>query len=142
VNRKTLQALAKERVKDAKALLGRKRWSAAFYLAGYAVECGLKACVLRHIEKTGRIFAEAKYLKRLAGCWTHDLVELVELAELKADLGRAEQANPVFKTNWGYVKDWSETSRYQSVGEQKARELFAAITDNQDGVLRWLQDHW
>lgn len=45
MNRTYLQALAKERVKDAKSLLGRKRWSAAYYLAGYAVEVGLKACV-------------------------------------------------------------------------------------------------
>ncbi len=142
MNRKTLQALAKERVKDAKALLGRKRWAAAYYLAGYAVECGLKACVLRHIDATGMIFKEAKYLKRLAGCWTHDLVELVELAGLTATLGQATQADPQFYTNWVQVKDWSETSRYATVGEQKARELFAAITDNPHGVLRWLQDHW
>lgn len=142
MNRKTLQALAKERVKDAKALLGRKRWSAAFYLAGYAVECGLKACVLRHIEKTGMIFAEAKYLKRLAGCWTHDLVELVELAGLTATLGQAIQTDPQFGINWGHVKDWTEASRYETVGEQEARTLFDAITDTSNGVLKWIRDHW
>ncbi len=142
MNRKTLQSLAKERVKDAKALLGRKRWAAAYYLAGYAVECGLKVCVLRHIDATGMLFADAKYLKRLAGCWTHDLVELVELAGLTATLGQAVQANPQLDAHWRCVKDWSETSRYAAAGEQKARDLFNAITDNPDGVLRWIQDHW
>jgi len=41
------QRIAEERVHDSAALLSTRRWSAAYYLAGYAVECGLKACVLR-----------------------------------------------------------------------------------------------
>jgi HEPN domain-containing protein len=36
------QRLAEERARDAEALLGTKRWSAAYYLSGYAVEYGLK----------------------------------------------------------------------------------------------------
>ena len=79
---------------------------------------------------------------QLSKCWTHNLVQLIELAGLKADLGKAEQANPQFQTNWGLVKDWSETSRYESAGDQTARDLFAAITDNPNGVLRWVQKHW
>ena len=38
VNRADWQKLALERIKDAKALLKLKRWAAAYYLAGYAVE--------------------------------------------------------------------------------------------------------
>jgi hypothetical protein len=38
--------MAGERVRDAAALLKARRWSAAYYLAGYAAECGLKACVV------------------------------------------------------------------------------------------------
>lgn len=44
MTRTELQRLAIERLADARALLTTKRWSGAFYLAGYAVECGLKAC--------------------------------------------------------------------------------------------------
>ncbi len=47
MNRKQLQRLAKERLKDAKALLARKRWSAAYYLTGYVIECALKSCIFR-----------------------------------------------------------------------------------------------
>lgn len=46
VDRKTFQNPAKVRLGDAKALVGRKRWSGAYYLCGYAVECALKACLL------------------------------------------------------------------------------------------------
>jgi HEPN domain-containing protein len=49
VDRKQLQNLARIRLKDAKALLGRKRWSGAYYLCGYVIECALKACILRHL---------------------------------------------------------------------------------------------
>jgi len=41
VDRKKLQNLAKLRLQDAKALLGRRRWSGAYYLCGYVIECAL-----------------------------------------------------------------------------------------------------
>ena len=37
------QQLAERWLVDAKCLLDDRNWSAAYYLAGYAVECGLKA---------------------------------------------------------------------------------------------------
>ncbi len=43
MNRAELQRLAKDRLLDAKALFAARRWSGAYYLAGYAVECALKA---------------------------------------------------------------------------------------------------
>ena len=41
MNRADLQAMAEERVKDAKALLDGGRWEFAYYVSGYAVECAL-----------------------------------------------------------------------------------------------------
>ena len=52
MNRTNLQRLAEERARDAELLLEGGQWSGAFYLAGYAVECGLKSCVLARIERT------------------------------------------------------------------------------------------
>lgn len=46
MNRTQWQKLAERWLEDAKALLDAERWPAAYYLAGYAIECGLKACVL------------------------------------------------------------------------------------------------
>ena len=41
------------------------------------------------------------------------------------------------------MKDWSEETRYQtSVAEKVARDMFAAVTDPQNGVLTWLKNHW
>jgi HEPN domain-containing protein len=47
MNRTDLQILAEDRLKDAEVLLAKGRFAAAYYLAGYAVECGLKACIAK-----------------------------------------------------------------------------------------------
>jgi HEPN domain-containing protein len=53
-----LQKLAEDRLLDAEALLAAGRWSAAYYLAGYAVECAIKACIAKLVQeydfRTGR----------------------------------------------------------------------------------------
>jgi HEPN domain-containing protein len=142
VNRKQLQTLAKERLKDAKALIARKRWSAAYYLTGYIIECALKSCVLRHLDATGKIFSDRDYLKRLGDCWTHNLKTLVNLAGLDAAFGPARSANPALAQNWTVVTEWDETSRYKEKTEAEARRLYEAVTHDPDGVLQWIQSHW
>src|SRR5256885_356806 len=78
VTRADFQKLADERIADAKALLAAKRWAAAYYLAGYAVECGLKACVLVRVTAVAEvIFEDRRYSEK---CWTHSLTQLVDLA--------------------------------------------------------------
>ncbi|MDY3561554.1 hypothetical protein R5W23_002832 [Gemmata sp. JC673] len=142
MNRPHLQKLAEERLLDAQALLAAERWSAAYYLAGYTVECGLKSCVLRHLDATGAIFTDAEYLKSLAGCWTHDIEKLIKLAGLIIEFGKARQADPALDRFWAITKNWSETSRYKEAAENDARELVEAITHEPNGVLRWIRTHW
>jgi len=48
VTRDDFQKLANDRIADAKHLLEGKRWGEAYYLAGYAVECALKSCVIAY----------------------------------------------------------------------------------------------
>ena len=47
MNRTDLQNLANERLEDANALLASGRFGAAYYIVGYAAECGLKACIAK-----------------------------------------------------------------------------------------------
>ena len=128
-----------ERVSEAEALLQQKKWSGAYYLAGYATECGLKACVLVHIEKTGVIFQDKKFA---SSCWTHDIEELVKLASLGKERGLDVSSNPNRATNWLIVSDWNEIARYQRWSETQARELYDAITNRTNGVLPWIKSHW
>lgn len=124
---------------EAQALLNAGYWSGAYYLIGYAVECGLKACVLAHVEKTGVIFQERKFSDR---CWTHDLEELVKLAGLERDRGVDISKNSALGVNWLVVKDWNEHARYLNWTEPQARELCEAITKTTDGVLPWIRARW
>ena len=82
MNRLQWQELAEMRLADARALLKAHRWSAAYYLAGYAVECGLKACILARMSTAAEvIFDDKKFSEK---CWTHALIDLVKLAGLEA----------------------------------------------------------
>jgi HEPN domain-containing protein len=142
VDRKKLQNLAKARLKDARALLGRKRWSGAYYLCGYVIECALKACLLRYIGESAALYGDQHYLKKLAECWTHDLVKLVNLAGLDADFGAARGANLALEGFWGVTKDWKETSRYEDKTEAEAKSLYDAVSHNPNGVFKWIRSRW
>jgi hypothetical protein len=65
-----------------------------------------------------------------------------DLANLEKDRDDTSRANPAFGGNWGVVKDWKETSRYERKSEFEARALFEAIANEPDGVIRWIQSHW
>jgi HEPN domain-containing protein len=137
VDRADLQRLAQERIDDAKVLLAARRWSGAYYVAGYAVECALKACIaklMKSEEFPDRTFAEK--------CWTHNLTQLVGLAGLKADLEAAMGADPDLAEHWDTVKEWTESSRYARTAKADAEEIYQAITDRKHGVLSWLKQRW
>jgi len=95
VDRKDLQALSRIRAKEAKALLDAGLHDGAFYLAGYAVECALKACIAK---KTSR--HEFPDKDRVNKSYTHKLDELIKLAELE-ESHKAEMKSASFRTDWG-----------------------------------------
>jgi HEPN domain-containing protein len=140
VNRLEWQQLAERWLVDAKNRLDNHRWSAAYYLAGYAVECGLKACVLARVAVSPEvIFDERRFSER---CWTHDLWELVKLAGLEAMRVAEMAANAALLQHWLFVKDWRETSRYETTPHQKAKKMHKAIADKPNGVMPWVRSHW
>jgi hypothetical protein len=138
VTRTEFQQLAKDRIRDAKALLAARRWTGAYYLGGYAVECGLKSCIIVHLMGTDR-FPEKRFSEQ---CWTHNLVQLLGLAGLTAALDRDAGTDPNLLANWGTVKDWSESSRYRRKTRREAQKLYDAITDKTSGVLPWIKLRW
>jgi HEPN domain-containing protein len=140
VNRLEWQQLAERWLVDARSLLNDQRWSAAYYLAGYAVECGLKACILARVGISPEvIFDERRFSER---CWTHDLWELVKLADLEPTRVAEMTANAALLQHWLLVKDWRETTRYETTPHHKAKKLYKAITDKPNGVMSWVRSHW
>jgi hypothetical protein len=40
------------------------------------------------------------------------------------------------------VKDWKETSRYETKSEAEAQDMFEAVTHDPDGVHQWIRSRW
>jgi HEPN domain-containing protein len=137
MTRKDLQQLAVLRLKEASHLLSNGCPDGAYYLAGYAVECAIKACIAKRTERY-----EFPDKPRTEASWKHDLNDLVKTARLDAILRTAEAAQPVLNANWTIVRQWSERSRYERRSTAQARELLDAIRDRRYGALVWLKNHW
>lgn len=134
------QEMSKRWLKAGKALLLAKCWPAAYSVTGYALEFGLKSCLLVHVgAKPEAIFEDRKFSDK---AWTHSIVDLVKLAKLEPDLAAQSATNPLFGQNWTVAKEWNERSRYQAANHRKAKKLFKAITDKKDGVMQWIKARW
>lgn len=120
-------------------MLAAGKWSGAYYLAGYALECALKSCVLAYIERTGIIFQDKKYADK---CWTHNLEELFKQAGLSEERDTAIKSNINLGKNWLIAIEWSEISRYEFQTQTRAEKLVKAINENADGVLTWVKNFW
>lgn len=138
MNRRDLQILADLRIADAKILIDGSRFSGAYYLLGYAVECALKACIAKQIKEHD--FPDKQLV---LDSYTHNLEKLLRISGVKLMFDSLIKTNQSFEVNWNIVKDWTEGSRYDNnVSEVKARDLLNAVTDRTDGVLIWLKTVW
>ena len=137
MNKTELENLASIRIKEAEILLTADCYHGAYYLSGYSLECILKACIAKQVKEFD--FPD----KKLAtASYTHKLADLVITAGLKQKLTEQEKQNEEFKLNWAVVIEWSEESRYKfAITKQEAHDLFAAITDNESGILPWLKKY-
>ena len=138
MNRRDFRRLAETRLHDARVLLAGRRYAAAYYLAGYAVECGLKACIARQIKQY-EFPPSARFSRDV---FTHDFRELIKHARLGEFLTEKNQESEQFGRNWEAVTKWSEDRRYRTISRQEAEELSRAINDEDDGVLAWIRQHW
>jgi len=77
MNRNDLKVLARIRIRDAHVLLSAGNYEGAYYLCGYAIECGLKACIARKTKAND--FPDKN---TVSASYTHNLHQLVKTAEL------------------------------------------------------------
>ena len=138
MNRADFQKLAKIRLEEARTLLDHKKYDGAYYLAGYAVECGLKACIAK-LTKQDDFPPERQFVEK---CYTHDSEKLLVASELKKAKDEAVENDSALSTNWGIVQLWKESDRYQRKGNAEAQTLYDAITDPEHGVMQWIEQNW
>jgi hypothetical protein len=137
MNRADFQALADIRIAEAQQLLAAGLYDGAYYLAGYAVECALKACIARRTNQYD--FPDKEFL---LACYTHAIEKLVNVAGLTTDRDRDAPVRSVLAVNWNVVSDWTEGSRYVRKPAAEAQALVQAIADPNNGVLQWIKARW
>jgi HEPN domain-containing protein len=138
MNRSDLQKLSNTRVREAKALFAAGEYSGAYYLAGYAVECALKACFAKGVQRFD--FPDKGRSDKV---FNHDFRALASLAKVRDDLDATIKINPAFASCWSKVNQWSEESRYSlELTKGDAEEILDAIMRRKDGVLPWIKQRW
>jgi HEPN domain-containing protein len=137
MNRNDFQRLAELKHKEAKTLLAAGFPEGAYYLAGYAIECALKACIAK--KTLQHDFPDKKLVEK---SYTHDIEKLLEATGLAGLLKSALVGNEGLKQDWETVREWSEQSRYEVSTFQEAAALLKAIEDQAGGLLPWIQLHW
>src|SRR5262245_20384518 len=75
MTRSDLKRLSRMRLRDAKMLLDGRQYDGAYYLCGYAVECGLKACIAKSARRFQ--FPDLDFVK---SCYSHSFKALVTAA--------------------------------------------------------------
>jgi HEPN domain-containing protein len=137
LRRTDLQRLAQVRLDDALFLLGAHRPSSAYYLAGYAVELGLKACISRQVRSD--TIPEKGFINAI---YTHNFGQLLSVAGLRPQFDADVKADFQFAAYWAIVNNWSEDSRYEAWDPMAAATLLNAVHDPDHGVFQWLKRHW
>jgi hypothetical protein len=123
MNRSDFQRLARVRLRESKLLLAANAPDGAYYLAGYAVECALKACIAKRTQRHD--FPEKQ---SVLDSHSHDFKKLLERAGLKA-IHDSAMDQPQFANYWKTVAEWKPVSRYENHSKQMAEELINAIAN-------------
>ncbi len=118
-------------------MLNQGFFDGAYYLAGYSVECAIKACIAKGTRRYD--FPDKKKVEL---SHSHNLRDLVRVASLEdARIARANNDSE-FRKYWDVVQSWSEQSRYRRHSPESARKLLVAVGNRRHGVISWIKLHW
>jgi hypothetical protein len=137
MTRLELQRLSQAKVDDAQLLCTNGRYGNAYYLAGYAVELGLKACVAKQIREH-----QIPDKALINGIYTHEAPKLIGLAGLSGALKEQQDRDGLFQSYWAICAEWKPDARYVMNDAMSAELLLTAVGDPEHGVLQWIKAHW
>ena len=118
-------------------MLDLELWDGAYYLAGYAVECAIKACIAKGTRRFD--FPEKR---KVESSYSHKLNDLIEVASLEKIRKTHADRDANFRESWEIVKSWSEQSRYKRHLPESAKEMLEAVGNKNHGVISWIKLHW
>jgi HEPN domain-containing protein len=132
-----LEKLADVRMEDSLVLLQAGKSSSAYYLAGYAVELALKACISKLFQPN--VIPEKALVNAI---YTHKLESLLSIAGLLPEFRTDSKADSEFAANWAIATQWTEESRYEFWDPMSAATLINAIREPNHGVFQWVKKRW
>jgi hypothetical protein len=137
--RTTFQKLAQLRIDEANALLAHRQPSGAYYLAGYAIECALKAVIAKQFR--GDEIPDKALVNDI---YSHDLSKLLGLAGLEPELNAARRADSELDRRWSIVKNWKEQARYSIWTDKDASSIIDAVAGDglAGGLFQWVAARW
>jgi HEPN domain-containing protein len=133
-DRATFQKLADARLAEATLLLESGFPSGAYYLAGYAIECALKAVIAAGFRAN-----EIPDKSRVNSIYTHNLKVLLSLADLESPLEQDMSGNSGLRESWATISKWSEHARYEISTHDAAATMLEAVGAADKGLLSWLR---
>lgn len=137
MRRSDLQLIAQAKIDDAILLLESGRASNSYYLAGYSIEIGLKACIAKQISSD--TIPDLAFVRSI---YSHSIGELVKVAGLASRLKRQQDDDKTFAANWAIVCEWGPDERYNVIDIGTAQLMISAVVDPKNGVLQWIKAHW
>lgn len=116
-----------KRYEEATVLLRFQHTTGAIYLAGYAVECMLKALLLESIPPT----QADSMLSSFRGAKAHDFTWLRDLYQRRTNRSLTQEMN----LHLNLVNDWSTDLRYNptTIPEHEAKRFMAST----QSIIRW-----
>jgi hypothetical protein len=132
-----LQRIAETKFADAQLLLNNQRWSNAYYLAGYAIEIGIKAVIARRMAH--ETIPDLNFIRSIH---QHGFKELIGVAGLTSDFQQTQADDPQFGAYSGIVAQWKPEVRYTSVDAISAQMMVQAVGDPGPGILGWIKTFW
>jgi hypothetical protein len=137
LKRADLQAIAQSKIDDAILLSANGRFSNAYYLSGYSVEIGLKACIAAQVS--AETIPDKAFLR---GVLNHQFPLLIGLAGLAGPLKEQQDKDAQFASYWAIVNEWSPDCRYETKDSMSAQLMVQSVSHPDSGVLKWIKAHW
>lgn len=127
---------SRHRYEDAKSLKNVGRWNGAIYLAGYAIECSLKALIC-YGDCTNNLKETKMFKQGMQGAALHDLEKLRQASEILENAIKLDRTGKLKKAWTTIVSGWQKDElRYgRELGHQAECERFLEAVEALHSVI-------
>lgn len=139
-----LKTMSEHRLKEAQVLYDNQLYSGSYYLAGYAIEFGLKSVICKRlgvdIFENDALNGQGKAAKDAARAFQiHNIPALILLSGLHPELETKKVAEEEFFISWNVVSAWTEQRRYDcDCNPQTANNFLKQVKE----FMQWIETHW